>query len=140
MESSDGDSDECVSDLSYSVKLINRMRKSEYQVKKWRTNIKFKSLTQLEAMLKDKFSEFKMGEGCHVGYIEPGHGWKGKQTLVTDEDDLKDMYRVYNSKNEVLIWCFTPEQDGADVGKKRKQSGTSSDPKSTKSTAAIEKI
>ena len=70
MESSDGeneDLDECASDLSYSVKLINPIHKSEYRVEKWRTNIKFKTPTQ------DKFSDLKMAEGRGVGYIEPGH-------------------------------------------------------------------
>lgn len=51
------------------------------------------------------------------------------------------MYREYDSKKEVLIWCFLPEQQkDVAVGNKRKQTDTTcSDPKRTKSTTAIEK-
>ena len=41
-----------------------------------------------------------------VGYKDPGLGWKGKQRWVTCDDSLKVMYKVYSSKNEILIWCF----------------------------------
>ena len=41
-----------------------------------------------------------------VGYIEPGHGAKGKQRWLTSIDDLKDMYRVHKGKTEILLWSL----------------------------------
>ena len=41
-----------------------------------------------------------------VGYISPGHGMKGKQNSIDVDDDLTEMYIEYESKREVLLWCF----------------------------------
>lgn len=97
---------ECRSELSYSVKLTNPGRKSEFQIEKWRTNVKFKTPTHLESKLKEHFSELNECKHFCMGYIEPGHGWKGKQRWITDGEDLLDMYRVYESRKEILLWCF----------------------------------
>jgi len=43
-----------------------------------------------------------------LGYIEPGHGLRGKQQWLTRECDLEDMYRSLKNKKEVTIWCFQP--------------------------------
>ena len=40
------------------------------------------------------------------GYIEPGHGLRGKQRLLKTEDDVREMYRIYKSKQEILLWCY----------------------------------
>ena len=40
--------------------------------------------------------------------MEPGHSWKGKQHWITCDDNLKDMYKAYSSKTEILILCFLP--------------------------------
>ena len=39
------------------------------------------------------------------GYIEPGHGARGKQRWLTSADDLKDMYSTHQGKKEILLWC-----------------------------------
>ena len=128
------------SDISYSVKLINPVRKSDYRIEKWRTNIRFKSFEQMKSMLKDRFSELKKCQDCRVGYIEPGHGWKGKQRWITGEEDLKDMYRTYSSRREVLIWCFIQDEACTVASNKRKQQCASApDSKRTKCSTAIEK-
>ena len=38
------------------------------------------------------------------GYIEPGHGAKGKQRWLTSIDDLKNMYHVHKGKTKILLW------------------------------------
>ena len=40
-----------------------------------------------------------------LGYIEPGHGAKGKQRWLSSAEDLKDMYTIHENKNEILFWC-----------------------------------
>jgi len=68
---------------SYSVKLVNPDRKSEYRVEKWRTNVKFKTPESLTEKLKETFTELSPCSEIKVGYMEPGHGYKGKQRWIT---------------------------------------------------------
>lgn len=42
-----------------------------------------------------------------LGYIEPGHGLKGKQRWLTTDDDLVTMYECYTRTKEIILWCFT---------------------------------
>ena len=43
-----------------------------------------------------------------VGYIEPGHGVKGRQMWLETEDDLDAMYQIHDKKgkSEILLWCY----------------------------------
>lgn len=38
-----------------------------------------------------------------LGFIEPGHGLRGKQRWINTENDLKQMYE---GKHETILWCF----------------------------------
>jgi hypothetical protein len=38
-----------------------------------------------------------------IGYIEPGHGQKGKLRELTTDDDLQEMYILYKRKLEYWI-------------------------------------
>lgn len=40
------------------------------------------------------------------GYIEPGHGVKGKQRWLMNNEDVADMYTVHEGKKEILLWCY----------------------------------
>ena len=49
----------------------------------------FKSIDDL----KDTLSTVNVASTIdQVGFIEPGHGAKGRQQWLTDSEDLKDMY------------------------------------------------
>ena len=49
------------------------------------------------------------------GYIEPGHGSKGKRCWLTSENDVTEMYNIYNK--EVLLWCSKEKRfDEPDAG------------------------
>ena len=37
-----------------------------------------------------------------IGYIEPGHGQKGKLRELSTDDDLKEMYVLYKRIQEIL--------------------------------------
>ena len=41
-----------------------------------------------------------------IGYIEPGHGTRGKQRWSFDDKDPADMYQVYSKKGEIILWMF----------------------------------
>ena len=52
-----------------------------------------------------------MDEQClSLGYIEPGHGCKGKQRWLYSDEDLQEMYSIYSGKDEILLWCFLPRK------------------------------
>ena len=38
------------------------------------------------------------------GYVEPGHGYKGRQHWLTTDEDVEDMYHIYEGKKEILLW------------------------------------
>ena len=62
-------------------------------------------------------SSFKVeDEECakfELGYYEPGHGTRGKKRCLTDDDDLKEMKKLFQKK-EILLWCYDPS-----ISKKR---------------------
>ena len=114
--------------FSYSVKIINTRKKSEYVIKKLRINNVFKSIDDL----KDTLSTVNVASTIdQVGFIEPGHGAKGRQQWLTDSEDLKDMYSLHQYRNEIIFWCYSvkeascsrsvSESCSKSFGEKRKQ-------------------
>ena len=43
------------------------------------------------------------------GYVEPGHGLKGKKEWIFDDDDVKEFLTKFNSKKkkEFTLWCYS---------------------------------
>ena len=62
---------------------------------------KFKE--SLLSSCKHYFDEDKDKE-LQCGYMEPGHGKKGKQFEVPSNKDLKEMYEMYKKKRDILLW------------------------------------
>ena len=42
-----------------------------------------------------------------TGYIEPGHGGKGRKVWIFDDGDVQRMYEAYSNKKWILLWCYT---------------------------------
>jgi len=61
----------------------------------------FESVTALKCRLKQNFSDI-LGDveedEIETGFIEPGHGVKGKQHWIVEDDDLQDMYKHTKGK------------------------------------------
>ena len=76
-------------------------RKSEYSVEKLASTATFTTLQQLLGEIKVSLNVTPN----QVGYIEPGHGLKGKQRWLTSDADLTEMYTIYDKKKEILLWC-----------------------------------
>ena len=74
----------------YCVKVINVDRKSEFTVKRFDGRGKFTSVNEL----KKKLSELSV-EIC--GYISPGHGLKGKNQRL-DDNEFDECYRNSGKK------------------------------------------
>ena len=69
------------------------------------------------------------------GFIEPGHGAKGKQRWLTSHEDLKEMYVIHQGKKEILLWCYA-----ADQGQKRSQSSDEPEAKRTRYDKQTDKM
>lgn len=98
---------------------MNVSRKSQYVVRKLRSDTeKFLSIKALRECLAAQLGENILD----VGYIEPGHGLKGKQIWLTEDDDFEDMYSRFK-KHEITLWCHvqkdTATQENQQSSRKR---------------------
>ena len=112
--------------ISYTVKLINQVKKSEYTVEKLVTTTQFSSLDGLKQQLRQLNPHVKDS----FGYITPGHGLKGKLNSIITEQDLVEVYAVYKNKRNVLLWCYVGT-DSAEDPKQYKRPATSTASKHT---------
>ena len=91
--------------------MIIPKKKNEFTIEKVHgVTRKFSSLDELTSNV------FKYLPATY-GYIEPGHGSKGKRHWLTSENDLTEMYNIYNGKKEILLWCSKEKHtDEPDTG------------------------
>ena len=110
-------------------------------------NKKLETIAELKEELVNAFSD-KIGENPpeQVGYIEPGHGAKGKQRWLNNGEDLNDMYDIHSSSQEVMLWTYFQNHDSVSETSKRPRSAeddnTSGAPatKVTRSEAISDKL
>ena len=89
---------------------------------------KFASVEQLQQTIRDVFDAGN--KTVEIGYIESGHGMKGKKRWIFEDNDLEEMYEHYKGGREILMWCYDPK---VDIPCSRKQRRASSEG-STKAT------
>ena len=85
----------------YAVKVVNQKKRSEYTVHRLQLTEKFAELALLKEALLAQCDFIKVDQ---IGYIEAGHGAKGRQIWLQNDIDLKEMYGVFGSKE--MLWCF----------------------------------
>ncbi len=42
-----------------------------------------------------------------IGYIEPGHGLKGRKQWINTDDDVDVMYSKHAGKTAILLWAYS---------------------------------
>ncbi len=82
----------------YSVKVVNPSKKSNCYVKKLKTGSQFETMNELQKCLSDELHV----PTDRIGYVEPGHGVKGKQQWLDTDGDLKQMYETHQRRKEIL--------------------------------------
>ena len=93
---------------SYSIKIVPKT-KAEYVIQTFRSiSNNFDTIEELKAAV----CEACQGEVSleSFGYIELGHGSRGKQRWLACNEDLEELYRVYHGKKDILLWCNTCDQ------------------------------
>ena len=87
-------------------------------MKKLKSCSKFSSFEELQ----DSFCTSLEFSPSEFGFIQPGHGLKGRQRWIRDNSDLEEMYNDYPKKHDFLLWCYTivgGESTSEVVGQKR---------------------
>ena len=63
---------------------------------------RFDTLSDLRKYVKKQIGQL---QGI-LGYIEPGHGAKGKMRELHDDEDVAEMYVIHKRKTDVLLWLY----------------------------------
>ena len=101
------------SKFEYSVKIINPSRLSEYKnirICKWK---ECKNLDDLRSFHAAKIPSVDVnGEEPYfsvvdLGYIEPGHGTKGRKQWLNNDEDVREMYTKHAGKRNILLWAYS---------------------------------
>ena len=58
----------------------------------------------LKTSLLADFNEYIVEDNFQFGFIEPGHGKKGRQNVLKDANDLTKMYDAYKNKKGIVLW------------------------------------
>lgn len=85
--------------------------------------MKFVTIADFNSQLKSSFVELESKEALLTfGYITPGHGFKGRQQWINEDRDLDEMYEIFGTRKEILIWCLLPRGKSENKGGKRGKS------------------
>ena len=99
--------------FEYSVKIINPNRMSEFKsvrICKWK---QCKTLDDLRSFLSAKVPSVGVNDEkpdfavVDIGYIEPGHGMKGRKQWLNSDDDVNEMYSNHTGRRNILLWAYS---------------------------------
>lgn len=99
--------------FEYSTKIVNPIRMSQFKnmrVCKWKSCQK---ISDLRSFLCVKVPSLEIDghkpnfEIVDIGYIEPGHGMKGKKHWLFTDDDVEEMYKKHLGKRSILLWAYS---------------------------------
>ena len=99
------------------MKVINPVKKSEYVVQKLRITTAFKSIDEIKETLVSTVQGLPSVID-QLGYIEPGHGAKGKQRWLSVYEDLKDMYLLHQKKQ---LWYGEKQESSSKLANNKRQ-------------------
>ena len=78
--------------------MINSSRKSVYYIKPLAHEQRFSTLNELKKCIQEEVGPI---EDDTMGYIEPGHGQRGKIGDLCDDD-----IQFKRQHSDVLLWCY----------------------------------
>ena len=81
----------------YTVKASNPNCKVDFCMRKLDATSAFTSFDAI----KQKLNTTLQAPVSNLGHIRPGHEWKGRQELIDNDTDVKEMYAVYGKKTSI---------------------------------------
>lgn len=88
-------------------------------------------VSDFQAMVRSRLVYFatllQEGEEFQFGHIQHGHGAKGKQFSIVDDQDVCSMYSEYRGRKEIVLWMKidVPSQSRSSASLKRQKSADS---------------
>ena len=90
---------------------------------------RFSNVSDLKDQLASDFATLlEDGADFLFGYIQRGHGMRGKQFSITEDDDIQSMYDEYQGRREIIMWMkickrfCSKSKSTTDVGSRKRQS------------------
>jgi hypothetical protein len=127
--------------------IINSSRKKEYRmVKADQFAPEVIGLNELKTLVLSTFPDdvpLPHKDKLEFGYVEPGHGLKGKKEWILDEDDVKAFLDKYRGKinKEFTLWCYSRGPESNKPSKRPRSPTTKSSRQgSSRYDAHIEKM
>lgn len=136
VEFRDDKTTECI----YSIKMVNPSRMSDFRNVDLGTGILYQSINSLKKFIMANlpsipgFVKPDIDE-VEMGYVEPGHGLKGKKVWLFTDGDISKMYARYQRKRNIRLWCYT-HATKKDSKKKSNKTAATSGSKSTGSKSS----
>ena len=75
-----------------------------------------------------------------VGYIQWGHSCKGKQHWIVSKRDIEEMYKDHKGAREILLWCYSKDDNDVTLLSKRPWVSASSASSFASKTSQAESI
>ena len=95
---------------AYALKMINPSRLSDFKTVNIRGTKYCETLEELQEFvgsnLPTSITDPPDFSSVEMGYLESGHGTKGRKVWLCDDDDLSKMYKESKGK-KILLWCYT---------------------------------
>ena len=114
---------------SYSIKVINPLKISDFCTADLGRAKAYRSVDSLRAFISSNLPPFPGIDkpdmsNVEVGYVEPGHGMKGKKVWFLVDSDLPKMYDKYDRNRNIRLWCYAAvtKKETAKKGSKEKES------------------
>ena len=51
----------------------------------------------------------QLADKLEFGYVEPGHGLKGKKEWIVDDNDVQEFWEKCGGKKEATLWCYSQD-------------------------------
>lgn len=99
-----------IAEHCYSPKLINPLRMSEYRNIEIQSTGHCKSVNELKEFISKNHPsgvDVPNLKEVEMGYIELGHGGKGRKVWICDDKDVDKMYETHVNKKRILLWCYS---------------------------------
>lgn len=93
--------------LKYSVKIFNPLAVGGSTVVEW-THEKFLLLKDMLSALLADLKDHISSKEIILGYITPGHSFKGKQMPLTTDEELSGMYDEHCTRRGINLWVKLP--------------------------------
>ena len=87
------------------MKVVNPLGKGGYEYVSLESHAIYVEVADLKKDILSGCEQYlEPGKDLQFGYVDPGHGKRGKQIAVVLDSDLQDMYKRYEKKTDILLY------------------------------------